>query len=67
VAAEYGQVARARIAALSGNRAEAVRLLQRVTDNFQIANTPSLFLSEDPDFDSLRDYPPFQELVRPKG
>jgi tRNA A-37 threonylcarbamoyl transferase component Bud32/tetratricopeptide (TPR) repeat protein len=67
VAAQYGQVARARIAALTGQKAEAVRLLQLVTSDFQIANIPSLFLREDPDFDSLRDYPPFEELVRPKG
>jgi hypothetical protein len=67
VAAQYVQVVRARIAALTGQRAEAVRLLQIVTDNFQIADIPSLFLREDPDFDSLRDYPPFEELVRPKG
>jgi len=67
VAAQYGQVARARIAAISGDRAEAVRLLQPVIDNFQIMDTPSYFLREDPDFDSLREYPPFKELVRPKG
>ena len=67
VAAQYGQVARAHIAAIIGEREEAVRLLQRVTDNFQIMDMPSYFLREDPDFDSLRDYPPFEELVRPKG
>jgi hypothetical protein len=29
--------------------------------------TPGTLGDADPDLESLRDYPPFQELLRPKG
>jgi tetratricopeptide (TPR) repeat protein/TolB-like protein len=55
----------ARIAAVLGERAEAVRLLeetfrQRWLD-YGVTVNPNI------DFESLRDYPPFQEFLRPKG
>jgi DNA-binding SARP family transcriptional activator/tetratricopeptide (TPR) repeat protein/TolB-like protein len=56
---------RARIAALLGEREEALDLLRRThseghLDFWEIIHT-------EPDLDSLRDYPPFHELIRPKG
>jgi TolB-like protein len=58
---------RARIAALRGERAEAVRLLKGLKGMFP--STPGDFwfwLHTEVDFDSLRDSPSFQELTRPK-
>jgi tetratricopeptide (TPR) repeat protein len=57
---------RASIAALLGDREEAMTLLQQAIDR----GVPGDFwvsLHRDIDFDSLHDYPPFQELIRPKG
>jgi tetratricopeptide (TPR) repeat protein len=56
---------RARIASLLGEREEALRLLQQshregLLDFWLVIHT-------EPDFAFLRDYPPFQEFVRPKG
>ena len=53
---------RAKIAALLGDRARAVSLLK---DAYGEQGT--LELHTEIDFEGLRDYPPFQELTRPKG
>jgi TolB-like protein len=53
----------ARVAALQGHRDEAVALLRKALDRAVERH----FLHIDPDFESLRDYPPYQELMRPKG
>jgi hypothetical protein len=55
---------RARLAALRGERVRAVALLRRAFD-FGLRNR--MYLHLDPDFESLRNYPPYQELIRPKG
>ncbi len=74
---QYSTVWQARIAALLGDQAEAVRLLGMAfaqglkhvgtfsTD--RPASTWGAWLHRDPDFKSLRNYPPFQQLMRPKG
>ena len=55
---------RARIAAVLGEREEAVRLLHEA----HAEGLPfSVDLHTERDLDSLRDYPPFQEFMRPKG
>ncbi len=53
----------ARIAAVLGERDRAVTLLQeaRAQGHVDDWHTPII------DFESLRDYPPFQEFMRPKG
>ncbi len=57
---------RARIAALLGDRDEAVTLAR--TFVYQMpSNLDGRHLRVDIDFESLHDYPPFQELMRPKG
>jgi tetratricopeptide (TPR) repeat protein/TolB-like protein len=57
---------RARIAALLGDREEAMTFIRQAIDHgFQFGY--ALWLHQDIDFESLRDYPPFQELMRPKG
>jgi tRNA A-37 threonylcarbamoyl transferase component Bud32/tetratricopeptide (TPR) repeat protein len=57
---------RARIAALLGNREEAVALLQQgIGQGAYMA--PQWGVHDEIDFASLQDYPPFRELVRPKG
>ncbi len=56
--------ARASIAALLGEREAAVELLR---DAFQQGFYTPSWVHGDMDLESLRDYPPFQELVRPKG
>jgi tetratricopeptide (TPR) repeat protein/tRNA A-37 threonylcarbamoyl transferase component Bud32 len=57
---------RARIAALLGDAERATTLLGQA-----IEQSPQwglhLFVHSDIDFDSVRDYQPFQELMRPKG
>jgi tetratricopeptide (TPR) repeat protein len=53
---------RAKIAALLGDREEAMTLTRAVG---QIQH--AAIRHRDIDFESLRDYPPFQELMRPKG
>lgn len=55
---------RARIAALLGEREQAVALLRAAYAEGQKWWLPLHF---EPDFESLRSYPPFQELMRPKG
>jgi tetratricopeptide (TPR) repeat protein len=54
---------RACIASLLGEKEAAVRLLQEAV--FQ--GREYRYLYEDMDLDPLRDYPPFKELIRPKG
>jgi tetratricopeptide (TPR) repeat protein/TolB-like protein len=56
---------RARIASLLGDREEAMTLLQRAIDQVKFGH--GVWWHRDPDFESLRDYPPFQEFLRPKG
>jgi thioredoxin-like negative regulator of GroEL len=53
----------ARVAALQGRREDAVRLLQRAMGDALERH----YLHIDPDFESLREYPPYRELLRPKG
>jgi tetratricopeptide (TPR) repeat protein len=56
--------ARARIAALLGERDEAVRLLwQSVGEGVSFG----VAMHSDPDLEPLHDFPPFQEFIRPKG
>jgi len=55
---------RARIAALLGDRDEAVQLLRRA---FAEGLTFGLWLHTDLDLETLRGYAPFEELIRPKG
>jgi tetratricopeptide (TPR) repeat protein len=54
---------RAQIAALLGDRSGAVRLLRQADAEGAVV---ALDLHRERDFESLRDYPPFQEFVRPK-
>jgi tetratricopeptide (TPR) repeat protein len=56
--------ARARIAALLGNKEEAVQLLR---ESFDHGLEGKMFLHTDPDFESLLDFPPYRELIRPQG
>ncbi len=52
----------ARIAAIFGNKEKALQLLRdALADGYFIKN-----LHADMDMESLRDYPPFQELIKPK-
>jgi tetratricopeptide (TPR) repeat protein len=59
-------LARARIAALLGDREEALTLLQQAIDQGTHFGH-GVWLHVDIDFDPLRDYPPFLEFLRPKG
>jgi tetratricopeptide (TPR) repeat protein/TolB-like protein len=54
---------RACIASLLGEKEAAVRLLQEAVSQ----GREYRYLYEDMDLDPLRDYPPFKELIRPKG
>ncbi len=54
----------ANIAALLGERERAVRLLR---ETYNKGRPWSLRPHVDLDFDSLHDYPPFQEFIKPKG
>jgi hypothetical protein len=54
---------RARLAAIRGDRAAAVALLRRA---FHERFGGRMFIHTDPDLDSLRGYPPYEDLVRPK-
>ena len=56
-----GAYERARIAAALGERERAVELLQQSSDG------QFIHIHESPQFEPLRDYPPFKELLRPKG
>jgi tetratricopeptide (TPR) repeat protein len=59
--------ARARLAAILGDRERAVALLRQALDEGAFLDGGhGLGLHSDPDLESLRDYPPFQELTRPK-
>ena len=55
---------RAKIAALLGEKAEAVMLLRQAAEKTCCFHQLPL---HDIDLELLRDYPPFQEFVRPKG
>jgi tetratricopeptide (TPR) repeat protein len=55
---------RAEIAALLGESDEAVALLQRA---FSEGLGYDIWIHRDMNLEPLRDYPPFQELMRPKG
>lgn len=55
---------RACIAAVLGERDQAAALLR---DSFLQGVRMNVSLHTDPDFESLWDYPPFQELMKPKG
>ncbi len=57
---------RARIAALLGESARAVALLRRAIEQ-GVDWGYGEWLHRDGDFESLADYPPFQEMIRPKG
>jgi tetratricopeptide (TPR) repeat protein len=54
---------RARLAALRGDREQAVGLLRQA---FDWGLRERMFLHLDPDFESLRNYSPYQELMRPR-
>jgi predicted Zn-dependent protease len=56
-------LARARIAALLGQRERAVTLLRQAFDKGQ----GRVFVHFDPDFESLRGFAPFDDLLRPTG
>jgi tetratricopeptide (TPR) repeat protein len=55
---------RAAIAAALGDRDGAVLLLQQAIDE---GVTYGTWYHRDPEWETLRDFPPFQELVRPRG
>jgi tetratricopeptide (TPR) repeat protein/predicted Ser/Thr protein kinase/TolB-like protein len=55
---------RARIAALLGMKEEAVELLRR---SFAQGQYYDVFIIQEADFDPLRDFTPFKELMKPKG
>jgi hypothetical protein len=65
--AQLAQLARAHIAALTGQRDDAVRLLQAEADRWILWDPLLDQLDWDPDFLSLRGYPPFEALRRPVG
>jgi tetratricopeptide (TPR) repeat protein len=54
---------RARLAALGGDRERAVAMVRRA---FELGLRYRMFLHLDPDFESLREYPPYRELIQPK-
>jgi tetratricopeptide (TPR) repeat protein len=58
---------RARLAAILGDRERAMALLrQAVGEGAFLDEGHGLGPHSDPDFESLRDYPPFQKLTRPE-
>jgi DNA-binding SARP family transcriptional activator/TolB-like protein len=57
---------RARIAAVLGEKEQAIALLQQDVDMVPPQDR-YLWVHRGIDFESLRDYPPFQEFMRPKG
>jgi serine/threonine-protein kinase len=61
---ETNALTRARIAALLGQRDVAMRLLR---DAVAQGEMQAMRMREDPDLLGLRDYPPFETLVRPVG
>ena len=66
-AAQLSQLTRAHIAALTDDREEAVRLLQAESGRWVLWDPLPDQLDWDPDFASLRGYPPFEALRRPAG
>jgi tetratricopeptide (TPR) repeat protein len=60
----FNTLSRARIAAALGDQEQAVTLLREA---FAQGNRFGMWVHQDIVLQSLRDYPPFQELVRPKG
>ena len=56
---------RAAIAALLGERDTAVGLIREWIQQSRVISFVALH--SDPNFESLRGYPPFQEILRPKG
>ena len=59
---------RARIAAILGNRVEAVSHLKRAFDEgLMYGPSNHLWRQYRFDFEGMADYPPYQELLRPKG
>jgi tetratricopeptide (TPR) repeat protein len=62
IQAMFAMLERAKIAALLGDREEAMTLTRA------LGQVEHAFIRRlDIDFESLRDHPPFQELMRPKG
>jgi tetratricopeptide (TPR) repeat protein/TolB-like protein len=59
----YASYARARMAVLRGDRDRAVALVRHA---FDLGLRGRMFLHLDPDFESLREYPPYRDLVRPR-
>jgi tetratricopeptide (TPR) repeat protein len=55
---------RSRIAAVLGDRQQAVELLRSAINQ---GTYYGIWLHRDSDLEHLRDYPPFQEFLRPKG
>ena len=55
---------RACIASLLGEKQRAVELLR---ESFAQGNPYGIYLHQDFDFEPIKDYPPFKELMRPKG
>jgi tetratricopeptide (TPR) repeat protein len=55
---------RARIASLLGEKQRAVELLR---ESFAQGNWYGTYLLQEIDFEPIKDYPPFKELMRPKG
>ncbi|MFO8030176.1 MAG: serine/threonine-protein kinase [Cyclonatronaceae bacterium] len=54
----------ARIHAILGEHADAVKLIQ---ESFDQGNSFGTYIHRDIDFEPLRDYPPFIALLKPKG
>jgi hypothetical protein len=55
---------RACIAAHLGDKQKAVKLLKEA---FNQGQNYGVYLHNDMELEPLRDYPPFQELIKPKG
>jgi len=58
---------RARIAAILGDKKQAVSFLEDSARQGQFRGSNRMMLHLEFDFESLRDYPPFQELIKPLG
>lgn len=55
---------RARIASLMGEKQRAVELLR---ESFAQGKKYGTYLRQEIDFEPIKDYPPFKELIRPRG
>jgi TolB-like protein len=64
LAGHHATYNRVRLAALLGDRERAVTLLREVLDH---GFKGRMFIHIDPDLDSLRGYPPYEELMRVDG